>query len=299
LSASSKKEKVASDAEQDAQQNDSVYDFLYQDTRRIGSFLAQFDDAGHLQQLKQTDTVKRSGRRGFKISAGGGVPLVASGNVGYELSPKDEGTVASERLYDPLWTNALTFLDYLEERDLVQRDLFQARIGQFVLLQGRITLFDLSLVKSMWHIPEARENAINSAVASRSTEPRKTVERDMNVLFQIAEYLPHEAQFLFSCKTGEVAWSLLRPEFLIGSAAELGLRYGMGIEGEWALLGIVDALPGDAEESEKTMATVVQAIPRHNVGVEVARVASMVRNMGRPQIAYGITPLLIFRSVSG
>jgi hypothetical protein len=38
----------------DEPQNDSVYDFLYQDVRRVGSFLDQFDVAGHLQQIVQS-----------------------------------------------------------------------------------------------------------------------------------------------------------------------------------------------------------------------------------------------------
>ena len=30
-----------------------VYDFLYQDVRRVGSFLSQFVKSGHLQSIKQ------------------------------------------------------------------------------------------------------------------------------------------------------------------------------------------------------------------------------------------------------
>lgn len=32
----------------------SVYDFLYHDARRVGSFLAQFDENGLLQSLKRS-----------------------------------------------------------------------------------------------------------------------------------------------------------------------------------------------------------------------------------------------------
>jgi hypothetical protein len=87
-------------------QSDSVYDFLYYDARRIGSFLAQFDDSGHLQQVRQSDTARKGNKRGFKITAGAGAPLVGTGNVGFETQPYDTGSESSERIYDPLWSNA-------------------------------------------------------------------------------------------------------------------------------------------------------------------------------------------------
>jgi hypothetical protein len=98
----SSSENEASDEEPDAPENDSVLDFLYHDVRRVGSFLAQFDVAGHLRQVTQTEGVVRSQSRGFRFAAGGEVPLVGSANLDVSRTPQSGGSEASERIYDPL-----------------------------------------------------------------------------------------------------------------------------------------------------------------------------------------------------
>jgi hypothetical protein len=105
---STSEEKASSEA-QDARENDSVYDFIYCDTPRIGPFLAQFDDAGHLQKVIERETAEKGTARGFKLNLGGGATILGtggSGNVGIEGGPAVKGSEASERIYDPLWTNA-------------------------------------------------------------------------------------------------------------------------------------------------------------------------------------------------
>jgi hypothetical protein len=121
----SKNEEKVSDRAQDGDpKNDSVYDFLFYDKQRVGSFLAQFDDTGHLQQIIERETANKSSKRGVKFNLGGGGSIAgtgAQGNIGFERSPGVEGSEASERVYDPLWTNARTLLDYLTSADLINR----------------------------------------------------------------------------------------------------------------------------------------------------------------------------------
>ncbi|MGP0092677.1 MAG: hypothetical protein ACLPKB_22475 [Xanthobacteraceae bacterium] len=140
-------------------QKDSVFDFLYCDTRRIGSFLAQFDDAGHLEKVIQRESLTKGVKRGVELSLGGGASLAGtggSGNVAFKRGPSDEGAEASERIYDPLWTNARTFLDYLHGADLLHRNVSKTRIGQFTLLSGSLAIFDLSTLRSAWEQPYIR-----------------------------------------------------------------------------------------------------------------------------------------------
>lgn len=126
----SQTESGASEAEPGEPGSDSVYDFLYHDARRVGSFLAQFDDAGLLQQVTQSEGAYRGSKRGWKAAAGGSMPTVGSINVSAERGPEKGAFEASERVYDPLWTNARTLLDFLGERGMVRRELEGARIGQ-------------------------------------------------------------------------------------------------------------------------------------------------------------------------
>jgi hypothetical protein len=145
LSNSSENEKIASGEGQEEPRSDSVLDFLYHDARRVGSFLAQFDDAGHLQGLTESETVAKRVKRSWKLSVGGSIPEAgASGEAAIERGPAEGGSKTNERVYDPFWTNALTLLDYLEVNGLIQRDIWQARIGQFVLVKGNLIVLDVT-----------------------------------------------------------------------------------------------------------------------------------------------------------
>lgn len=129
----SQTESGASDTEQGGPESDSVYDFLYHDAQRVGSFLAQFDDAGLLQQVTQSEGAYRGSKRGWKAAAGGSIPTVGSVNISAERGPEKGGFETSERVYDPLWTNARTLLDFLDERGMLRRELGDARIRWKVL----------------------------------------------------------------------------------------------------------------------------------------------------------------------
>jgi hypothetical protein len=123
---------------QQGQKNNSVFDFLYRDSRRIASFIAQFETHGVLQQVKATEAVGRTGSS--KTTASGGVDLVTvmGGGVAIDDTVTDEEHDAAERTYDPLWTNARRFLNFLTDREMIMRDLSKARIGQFVLASGGV-----------------------------------------------------------------------------------------------------------------------------------------------------------------
>lgn len=114
----SKNEVTASAAAQDEAEPDSVYDFLYHDSRRIASFLSQFDENGLLTGLTQGDSVSKGAKRSKKIGLGGDVALLGGGKVEFEVGPGEVGSQTLERVYDPFWTNARLFLDVLTERNL-------------------------------------------------------------------------------------------------------------------------------------------------------------------------------------
>jgi hypothetical protein len=74
----SKNEEKALEKELDALENDSVFDFLYCDSGRIGSFLAQFDDSGLLEKVIQRESASRGVKRGLELSVGGGATLAVN-----------------------------------------------------------------------------------------------------------------------------------------------------------------------------------------------------------------------------
>jgi len=161
----SKNAKKVSAKERGEQKNDSVYDFIYYDRQRVGSFLAQFNASGHLQQIKESESASKGGKHGVKISAGASY-LGTGANLGFEHAPGEHGAEATERVYDPLWTNALVFLDYLEERGLLQRNVPAARIGQFILATGALSVADLPLLRKIWETPAMKAAMIGQFQAT-------------------------------------------------------------------------------------------------------------------------------------
>jgi hypothetical protein len=292
----SKRKKRASIKEREEPKLDSVLDFLYYDNRRVALLIAQFDDFGLLQQIERTETTAESATDKARMSANIG-PRSLSLQTGIDRGTEETGTDSSKRVYDPFWVIPLSFRDYLEERGLLRNNLNTARIGQIVVVRGRLTILDMGLLKSLWRIPEAKENAMQSALQNPGQDA-SNVERTVNMFFQIADTLPHDVQCIFSTTNTNKVWALLRDEHITGSSSDLALRYGMGIDGEWSLLGIVDALPGDQEESQLTRQAAVAAIENNAIAGEIAKIAEVARAMGRPQNAYGVTPLLIFREIT-
>jgi hypothetical protein len=76
---------------------------------------------------------------------------------------------------------------------------------------------------------------------------------------------------------------------------DIVLKHGNRIPGEWAILGVLDALPDhQGSEPEDPDFGVVEEMAAKMVGV-VAPVTRTV--LGRPSSHFGVTPLLIFREI--
>lgn len=76
------------------------------------------------------------------------------------------------------------------------------------------------------------------------------------------------------------------------SADDLSLKHGDNIAGQWNILGILDATLEDPSEEEADLK------PYTNVGMAISELQNMLRlQFGRPTGSYGITPVLIFRSI--
>ena len=92
---------------------------------------------GGLSVGYETSTIAQDGRKtAFRYSldvAGTG----GNGTLGFERGPGEQAGEGLQRVYDPLWTNALTLLDFLALEDLLNRDINSANLGQFVLLRSR------------------------------------------------------------------------------------------------------------------------------------------------------------------
>jgi hypothetical protein len=80
--------------------------------------------------------------------------------------------------------------------------------------------------------------------------------------------------------------------YLTLSADDLLLKHGTSIAGTWNMLGILDALPDGGEQEDLSfLADMVKGL---------AQFSQQIRpHFGRATDYFGMTPLLVFREVSG
>lgn len=318
-----------SDKEPDKAATDSVFDFLYHDARRVASYLAQFNDFGSLTSIQHTEAAQRAQQKTGALSAEGGLAGVAKAGGSSTAQSGSHYQETAQRVYDPLWTNALSFLDFMQKRDLLRRDLQDARIGQIVMFSGDLSLFDLGVLKKMWDLPAVKKAMLQAAksdeeqkaaaevvygnrkerrkaAASFSGRKDSSVSNENEVAIEMLSVLPHMIQMSVSTSEHSV-WACLREEFMVGSPSELMMKHGLTINGTWHIVGVVDALPdGDdyyPPEGGMPLSILQQMVAGSKLGYLAFTIAGTlippIRQMlGRPRDAYGLTPLLVFREIS-
>jgi hypothetical protein len=200
---------------------------------------------------------------------------------------------------------------------MIIRDLTKARIGQFVLVTGRLAAFDLAILKRAWELPAVKAAVTKSALAQNATSVPESSNRkdrqrarhqqprispEIDAAFEMMKIMPHTIQATLR-EDDRTVWSSLREDSLIIPASELLLKHGVGIAGIWSMLGILDALP-HGDEASMQMDAMEQILAGLSLGAMAGQVVGQlgpaVRLMlGRPGSAFGMTPLLIFREASG
>jgi hypothetical protein len=304
----SKQPNVRSKEELVGPTTDSVYDFLYHDSRRIASLLAQFDPNGHLTQLSYGRSANRGKESASHLDASGGLPGLA------KVDSKNSETVKSAhqeellRVYDPTWANARLLLDLLDERKLINRDPSTARFGQIVLCSGKLSFLDLRTLQAAWGMKSVqamirggaepaqssgnrrdRRKAAAQGLSQKSTAPDPT-----EFMLDYIPSMPHTLQVNLMGK--ERVWCTLDLQGISTEPSHLILKHGASIPGDWSILGILDAKPdADSGSAEDT----AESFDADEIVANVTKMmAPLIRTfMGRPESAYGVTPLLLFRQV--
>jgi hypothetical protein len=160
----------------------SIYDFIYVDHPRI-VYLSQFSPDGILKSLT------RSSRTFDQSSAGLGIK-------GFIHAASEESAEnALEREMDPQWALPLALLEELETKQLINREIALARLGEFVLAPGELSVVDLSSFKLMWDLP-AFKTIVGSLISNATLAPelRNSLGKKFSLgeaTRQILTVLPH------------------------------------------------------------------------------------------------------------
>lgn len=301
------KREPKSDEAQSHRESRSVYDFLYHDARRVGSYLAQFEASGLLQSVKRTVSAEETESSRAGATAGAKIPALAVASGQFEDAVGSVSREASEKQYDPYWTNAVSLLTYLQQHELLLSDVREARIGQFVLAGGGLSLLDLGMMRQAWILPTVQKAAragMTVGAKQQVASGPKGMPNPVDLILELLSVLPHPAQAKLT--TDDLAiWCSLDPASMVTTSADLLLKHGTRVAGEWHVLGVLDAMPEDpvgavVEQFMRTGGLAAAAPQTQIVATIIEQLAPTIRGLlGRPPDAYGVTPLLIFREVSG
>lgn len=296
----------------DGQKDNLVFDFLYFDTERIASFLAQLNDLGQFQSISNNENIKENKS---STTAGGGKVGAGFFNAGLEVN-QTKGSEQNKTLntvYDARWLNALNFLNIAEQKKLINKDIKTSGIGQLVLFSGSVFIYDSSIPSEIMKNEKIKQYMLRDTPGSNRREKRKNAAigamgsynmGSQELAFELSNAMPNSIQF--SMQNGDTqTWSCLDEKNMTIRPLDLILKHGLAIPGHWLVIGILDAVPilSDKDEPIKFRENKgdhqlpVFPFAQHceRIGLEVY--STMRRFFGKQNSFYGVTPLLIFRSV--
>jgi len=157
-----------------------------------------------------------------------------------------------------------------------------APLGSIVHIKGRLSIRDIELTKRLW-APLTR-----LLVADEPREKRKSRQKDLDLAWHTLKQLPPAVQFSLDTYDGLEAWGVLDDIDAPLNSQAIGLKHGLFIQGEWHIVGVLDAKP-----DRPTYGPALDG-----AGLMAARapiVDGFRRLVGRPVCAHGITPMAIFR----
>jgi hypothetical protein len=270
---------------QEPQNKDSVFDFLYADRHRIGLYLSQFSEFGNLTNLVH------SRRTGDESVLSASIPSLAKGE-----SKKNQQT-GIERHYDTQWSQVLNFLDEVQARKMLRRDIEASPIGGLLLLSGSLYLANMRSFEKTWgaisNDADTSTSQQGNRHARRSARRQEAPPPDISGL-KILGSLEQPVFMIFKSGNNRL-WSTLDPNNLVGGSADLNLKHGLGVAGQWHILAALDCQPGLGND-----------VPDGRLcgggdNVFSDSIVGMWREFrlvfGRPADCYGVTPIVIMREL--
>lgn len=270
----------------ESQPTELLFDILYADRERLTLYLSQMDPNGILTGFKTSSTDVSAITSTVKAGVG-----VAS--VGYDGKSSNQDFL--ERSYDPASALPAQVLNLLDEKGYINREIRSTPIGSLLLCSGSLSLLDISYIQTLWPIFEKKLDLKSIATKINQDVPTgKAINANdiSDIIKNLLQKIPQPIHMVLS--NTDTIWATLRDEAFISSPGELFLKHKNTIPGEWYVLGILDCLnqPSDLDLGQL-----------HNVGSVILDglkqlFGSIVDILGRPNNAYGITPLIIFRKVN-
>lgn len=265
---------------------DSLFDYFYIDTGRLNHWLAQLDDGGVIESFRHSKSIGEDFRNELGMNA------VIKG--GQSNTQKDNES--QERFYSSEWSRPLLLLDLLADGGMIHREIEDAPMGSLVLVSGEIQMFDISLLQNSWDsiknlVMEQQGIPTHKPKASMNNTQKRALE-NFEMVGGMLKVLPNNPQIYLRDASGEVVWSALEPDFIIGNPSTLALSNGPFLSGQWHAIGIIDGHKEDGDNSDRL------PFGDSDMSNAMSQMMQAVKDaVGRGANSYSITPLMIFRSV--
>jgi hypothetical protein len=278
--------KMQSIVEQSSPSEEYLSDYAYIDSVRLSHYYGQLSKHGLVTQAKHMSKTLGKDFGNFKVKA-----VLAEGGGHHEVASEQ----SIETQVDPSFSRPQETLDALYDAGYIGETISNARIGSLVLAKGSLSVFDIRMMKEMWpFIGDSQATAETAHITNPSQRQKahaaKKKEHDSNA--KIIAQVPHSVQGTFTTDDGD-AWFTLQPEYMRINPEDIVFKHGCDLGGEWHVLGIVDALPDhlapDSDAASRVSSDIENAL---------RFMLSMLRlTLGRPPHRYGITPIMIFRTM--
>lgn len=272
--------------DQESPSEEYLSDFLYIDSARLAHYYAQLSAHGLVTQSKRLS--KSANKEADTL----GVKAVIEGTRQAESTSEE----SIEHHIDPTFSRPQDTLDALFEAGYINEDISTAGIGSLFLKKGRISLFDVRMLKDMWSLlgdlvaSEQTKHITNTAQKHKATVEAK---KQYNGIAPLIAKLPHSLQGSILDRAGNLAWFTVKPEYMLINPEDMAFKHGADLPGEWHMLGILDAKPFDSVENMIEAAAVSSDI-ENAMRVMLSALRSA---FGRPEARFGVTPVLIFRTM--
>ncbi|MHB9805469.1 DUF6414 family protein [Pantoea ananatis] len=272
---------------QDSQSTDSLYDYLYIDRERINALTAQLFASGVLTQVKQSQSETDNGANQIEFK----IPIFKTG-----ISANESISRGQERLFDSSWSLPLNLLDKLSESGRLDRKIDKAKLGDLVLVKGMMKIFDADMVHQF--MPVFKKLKTSEAKNEKNNNKKAFLRQEINEFQNVEDmvnFLPRSTQIDFADSEGNQIWMSVKPENLTIGMGDIALKYGPFIPGEWYILGFIDAYADDRLDHPD--APYPSNINDLKSGMD--NMLMLIKTMmGRPNNSFGMTPLMIFRTVA-
>ncbi|HUZ13191.1 MAG TPA: hypothetical protein VMU93_10105 [Caulobacteraceae bacterium] len=222
--------------------------------------------------------------------------------------------------YDPLWIGGINLYNNLHERSLIKTELAASGIGDFVSVTGALSVVDFTMFRVLWQqgsIQALIQAGIDHAAPAPTLPAGNRHERRRselvalprtrdeaiagattgNVVADILSALPHPVQARFMTEGLQSVWSSLKADSLLIEPSDIFLKHGIALDGRWRMFGILDALPTSSTPDDLTAAVIEDFATAPFGQMALGMLPLLQAGFARPDIAWGITPIMIFRAL--